>query len=178
MSSRITKRYASAFLEFSERNAITEMTITDVKHFLEACRENKEFLVFLKSPVVKVSKKKKVLHAAFENVFCRETLNFIDLIADNQRENLLFEIFTEFLELYKQKNGIVTAELTTAVPVDRELAEKIKEFVRKVSSSKSVELVNKTDPSIIGGFKIKFHDKLLDATIVHELKEIRKRMIK
>lgn len=178
MSNRVTRRYASAFFNLTEKKNLTEKAVENAEVFLELCSSSRDFELLLKSPVIRINTKKSFFQKIFSGIFCEETISFIALVTDHKRENLLMEIFTDFLKLYKDSRGIVTAELITAIEADEEISNKIISLIKKLSNCREVELIRKIDPTIIGGFRIKYHDKLLDASIAHELKEISKRMKK
>ena len=63
-------------------------------------------------------------------------------------------------------------KLTTATPVSEEVKNSIVAQVRKTSNMENIELETKVDPKLIGGFVLQAGDKLVDASIASDLKEI------
>jgi F-type H+-transporting ATPase subunit delta len=82
------------------------------------------------------------------------------------------EIITAFIHQYKEYKGIHTVKLTTAAPISEEVKNSIIAQVKKTSNMENIELVTKIDPNIIGGFVLQAGDKLVDASISSDLKEI------
>ena len=67
---------------------------------------------------------------------------------------------------------MIEAVATTAVPITPELE---KEILIKVATltDKKVTLVNKVDPTIIGGFILRLDDIALNASVVHQLNSLK-----
>jgi len=178
MDNRITQRYGAALFELAEKRNNFESIVFDAETFLSACNDNREFLVFLKSPVIKNNDKKSILIKVFSKSFHQDTIDFIQLIIKNQRERFLPDIFKQFLLIYKEANSTLDAEVTTAVELTDEAKEEIKSFIKKISNYRNVDLTNVVDESVLGGFKLKYKSMLLDASISHELDELKKKFNK
>ena len=84
------------------------------------------------------------------------------------------EIITAFIDQYKEYKNIHIVKLTTAVPVGDVLRQAIIGQVKKASGFDNIELDEKVDESIIGGFVLQVGDKLVDASISYDLKTIAK----
>ena len=76
-----------------------------------------------------------------------------------------------FVELYKERMGIVTAEVTTAVALSKEARTEINSSLASVG--KEIELVETVDPKVLGGLKITVGDKRIDATLRKKLNELK-----
>jgi len=70
--------------------------------------------------------------------------------------------------------GIHKVKLTTAVAVSDELKKSIEAKVQAANGFGTVELETVTQESLIGGFVLEFNNKLVDASIAHDLREIKK----
>ena len=176
--SRVVSRYAEALFQLAgERGSLKEMYSNAIA-LLNMCGNSREFLVFLKNPVIKGEKKKAVIEKIFENQFSTTFNDFIRLIITNKREIYLIEIVKSFIKIYKQSLNILDAEVVTAVSLNDQSKESMKAFIAKISGAENVELVNKIDTNIIGGFRLKFDDKLMDSSVVHDLEKIRKQIVK
>jgi len=84
------------------------------------------------------------------------------------------QIARQFVILYLENNNIEEATLVTAVPVDDSFRAKIKELILKHSTNQTVELEERIDPTLIGGFILRFGDKQFDASISSELEMLRR----
>jgi F-type H+-transporting ATPase subunit delta len=95
----------------------------------------------LKSPIINTDKKLSIIKSLFEKKLSKTTYLFIEIITKKKRESLLHSISKNFIELYKSHNKIITASVTTTVPLDKDLKEKVVSFVKK--KYKDVELKEK-----------------------------------
>ena len=98
---------------------------------------------------------------------------FINIITRKNRERILFDIADAFIHQYKVYNNIVTAEVTTAIPLDDKLKNEIIEQIKK-SENGNVEVDAKVDKSIIGGIIVRVGDKQLNESIKYKLNQLRK----
>ena len=93
----------------------------------------------------------------------------MQIIATKRREEYIEDIAEEFIEQYKTHKNILTAVVTTAQGLDEELKKQVLEVVKK-SYNSEVELVEKVDKDLIGGFIIRVGDKQEDTSIARKLK--------
>jgi F-type H+-transporting ATPase subunit delta len=99
--------------------------------------------------------------------------NFLLLLADKGRIAALEEIAQEFERLVSEEEGVLTAELTTAVELsdddERRLLEQIEE-----ASGRKVEATRQVDPALIGGIVLQVGSHRLDASVRGRLERLRR----
>jgi len=100
------------------------------------------------------------------------TAAFTKLLVNKGREIELPEIIVAFISQYKEKKGIHTVKLTTAVPVSEDVKNQLVQQVKKTSDMQNIELESVVDPNIIGGFVLQTGDKLIDASVAYDLKQV------
>jgi F-type H+-transporting ATPase subunit delta len=168
---RSSTRYAKALLDLAgEQNAVDKVS-ADMKLIAEVCKQNHDLSVMLKSPVVKTDKKQAVLKQIFSGKISQVTELFMMLLATKRRESLLETIANEFNEQYKVKKKILTAIITTASGLDESLRKKVLEIVKK-SADSEVELIEKTNEKLIGGFTLQVGDTRVDASIAKQIRKL------
>lgn len=171
--SRVASRYVKSLLSLAvEQNAL-EVVHSDMQMFDQACRTNREFLMMLKSPIIKHEKKKDVLEALFKGKVNPLTLSIIDILTRKNREPLLPAIAHEFHNAYNEYKGIEKATITTTIAVDAKLKGEIEAIVKKLSSKKLVELDEKIDKELVGGFVLNVGDRQIDASVKSKLKSLK-----
>jgi len=170
---RVAARYAKSFLDFAIEQRQMERAYNDMKYVAEVCASSHEFVIFLKSPIIKTDKKQAVLKQIFSENVSKVTDAYIHLITAKRREIYLAEIAHEFIEQYKEKNKILTAVVTTANGIDDVIRKKVMEIVKGVSKSEVV-LKEVIDKNIIGGFIIRVGDKQVDASIARKLNSLKR----
>jgi len=61
--------------------------------------------------------------------------------------------------------NITTAVIKTAIGLDDKLKKRVLEIVKQTAGKGEIELIEKVDPSIIGGFVLSISDKQLDESV-------------
>ena len=171
--SRAAIRYAKALLTLTQEHGVLEKAYKDMCFVDKVYSQNKDFVLLLKSPIIKTDLKLKILEQLFKNKLTKVTMDFISIIASKRREKLLGLITSAFIFLYKENKNIATATVTTAIPIDEGLKKEVIRFVQK-GGNQEVELKEIVDESILGGVVIRSGGKQLDASIfsaIYELKQ-------
>ncbi len=164
-------RYAKALLELAIEQNKTQEVSADMRRFAEAFRETREFQLFLDSPIIKADKKNAILNEVFPS-FDVLTRSFVELLVRNGRENALGQIADSFEAQLKEHLGIIPVSLISAHPLD---AATKKTILSKLETSLKgkLELEEKIDPSLIGGFIVKMGDTQIDASVSNKLKNLK-----
>lgn len=173
---RIASRYAKSLLELSIERGSLEEVMKDMQNFNEICTDNREFALMLKNPIVAPGKKLSVLKSAFEGKVNEITYGIISLVTKKSREQFLPEIAAAFMQQYHNYKGIVESSITTVTPLSAEMKKEVTAIVEKLTSKK-VDLTEKIDESLIGGFVLKIGDKQIDDSVSSKLRELRLRFV-
>ena len=174
--SKISVRYAKAlFAAAKETNAFDALK-RDIELLYQCIQEIPELQYVIQSPVIKVSEKTKLFEEMFGNSFDPLTLSFIRMALERRREEYLAGISRYFLTLMKAQQGIQTAEVVTAIPLDESLRQSILRLIAKKFNAR-VELNEMVDEKLIGGFVLRVGDQQIDASISNKLKRIRNDLI-
>lgn len=171
---RLAARYAKSILGLSIEKGQLENVYNDMLFLHETCRSSREFVNFLRSPVIKPDKKGKILDAILDGKISPLTTAFIKLLLHKERESYLPEIAPAFVDQYKAYKGIRVVKLTTAVPVGEEVKQTILQKVRSGDNGQQIELDTAVREELIGGFILEMGDRMVDGSIAHELNNIRK----
>lgn len=161
---KAASRYAKSLFDLSLEQGALENVYADMKLVQNVCRSNQSFLLLLKSPIIKSDKKETIFKKVFNGRVDNMTMEFICLIARKKREQYLYAIAESFVNKYKEHKKILTAVITTAMGLDADLRAKVLEVVKGATKSE-VELVEKVNKDLIGGFIIRVGDKQDDTSI-------------
>jgi len=171
---RISYRYANSLLLLSEEKKILNKVYEDAELIFSTLAHSKELRAVLKNPVLKPKDKKELLKKIFENKISGESNSFMDFVIDKNREDILFDIYKEFLNLRDIKEGIIRAHVKSAVELSDSLKQKIETKLTD-RTSKKVKADFSLDKNIIGGFVVKIDDTVIDSSVKHQLELLRKR---
>ncbi len=174
--SRVAARYATSLFDLASEQNILDNVMDDAQGFISVCLENHDFDLMLKSPIIHSDTKMDVMNKIFEKGFQKTTMAFIKIVLKKNRSFVLRLIFQQFSELYRAHKGIVQATMYTAMPVGDNIKAQIGTFLKN-QTQKTVELESSVDPDLLGGFVLRYEDKLLDASVSTQLKTLRHHLI-
>lgn len=169
---RLAYRYAKALLDLAVEKGQLEEAYADMVWLRSVCKSNPDFVNLLKSPVVPGDKKNKILDAIAGDRLSKLVSSFCTLLIHKSREATLPEIAVAFISQYKEYKNIHIVKLTTAGPISDAVRNDIVKQVKSAGGFENIELEEKIDPKIIGGFVLHIGDKLIDASIAYDLKAI------
>lgn len=171
---RIAHRYAKSLIDLSIVQDKLDRILEDVKSF-KAVTLNKDFYLFIKSPVIHHARKFQVVKTLFEGKYDELTMAFLRILISKKREMYLPEIANEFLQEYKKFKHITTVKLTTAIPLSEASLEAIhKKLTESTATDSNVELRTNVDANLLGGYILEFDDNVYDASIKHKLEQLKK----
>lgn len=164
----ISRRYTTALFEIAAERKVTDRMRIDFLSLKKTIQSSRELKLFIETPIISTEKKKSVFKEIFSGKLDDLLISFFDLLAEKGRENLLYEICTDFVALMNDKEGIIEARITTAIEIrdseKKNLEDKLREFTgKKIASNYFV------DPSIKGGFVVRIDDTIIDASIRKQL---------
>lgn len=171
--SRVASRYVNSLLSLAVEQKALDAVHKDMQLFAKVADENRAFSLMLRNPIIKHDKKREILQALFKGKVHALTQAIFDIITRKNREAILVDIAKEFHNAYNVHKGIAKGVVTTAIPLDASLRKELEQIVKKVSAGKEVELVEKVDASMIGGFVLSVGDRQIDASIKNKLKELK-----
>jgi len=174
LNPRIAAPYAKSLLDIAVEQGQLETVFADMQFLQGAIKGNRDLLNLLRSPIVKSDVKNKIISAITDGRVSPLTASFNKLLISKSREVYLPEIITAFIKQYKEHKNIHVVKLTTAAPVSTELKNSIIDQLRKTTNMQNIELEEKVDESLIGGFTLQAGDKLVDASIAYDLNKIAK----
>jgi F-type H+-transporting ATPase subunit delta len=172
----VANRYAKSLMELALESNQLDAVRADMKSIQQVCKENREFDLFLNSPVIKTDKKLAVINEVFKDKISKLTLSFLTLITSKHRESLFEPIAAAFDEQYKVNKNIFTAVVTSASGLDAATRQKVTDLV-KAQMKGEVELIEKVDASTIGGFILRIGDNQIDKTVSRQLSNLKKELI-
>lgn len=169
----IATRYARALFDLALEKDMLETVKADMELLISTVRQSRELGRMLKSPVIRTDRKIAIIRELFGKMMNEISLRYMEIIAKNGREVFLEGIAVEFTALYRKHMNIIPATLTTAVSVDDDIRNRIVNLLEKQTGA-TIELSEKVDPELIGGFILTYGDKQYDASLKRQIKRLRK----
>jgi F-type H+-transporting ATPase subunit delta len=171
---RLAQRYAKGLIDLTTELDQLTLVHDDIMLLNLVCIKSREFVLMLKSPVISADKKYKIIQAVISNKISKTTQTFIKLLSSKNRESNLPDIMTAFIEQYNKIKGIHKVKLTTATPVSDEIKNSFINKIESTASINNIELESVVNEKIIGGFVLEMEGKLIDASILRDLNDVKK----
>ena len=109
-------QYANALADIALAQGAAEPAAKQLAAFGAAYGESAELRTFLASPAVNIEAKHAVIEKLMARMGASKIIrNFLFVIADHRRTQLLPEIVNAFQQVIRQRAGIAEAEVTSAV---------------------------------------------------------------
>jgi F-type H+-transporting ATPase subunit delta len=170
----VDRVYALALFEAAHEEGRLEQVRDELAEVVAAESDVPELRELLRNPQLDP----RARAAAIEDVLAggEELLrNFLLVLADKGRTDALEEIAREFERLLAVEEGIVRAELTTAVELSDDEASRLLEQIEKASGRK-IEASRSVDSSLIGGIVLQIGSYRLDASVRGRLERLRREL--
>ncbi len=170
--SEAARVYAEALFDVAREKGKLDAVRDELAQFADAVDGDRELQVFFFSPYFSSAEKSAGLRRAVSDAD-PELLNFLELLIEKGRMPEVFRIRRELDELWKHENRRIDVTVTSAVPLDRAVVEKVGEEIERQTGQK-VELASRVDDEILGGIVLQVGNKVLDASIRARLEKLRK----
>jgi F-type H+-transporting ATPase subunit delta len=177
-SPRLAGRYAKSLIDLSQERGQLETVYKDIQYLQQVVKQSRDFVVLIKSPVIKADKKNAILEAVSKGKVSELTMAFNRLLVTKGRESVLPEVLNAFIDQYNTIKGIHRVKLTTAVEASEDLKTSMVEKLKSEAGLGIIELETKVDAALVGGFVLEFSNKKIDASILKELNDLKKQFIR
>jgi F-type H+-transporting ATPase subunit delta len=169
-------QYANATIELASKQKAEKNVLDDLHMINQVVSSSREFEIVLGHPGIKPDEKKKLMVSLFGSKLHDLTQRLLELLCDRRRLELLGAIEQEYRQLWREKQNIVIGTLVYAEKPDVRLLNDIK---RKLGEKlgKTVELEEKEDKSLIGGFVLRLGDQVIDGSLKGRLQSIEKSLL-
>jgi F-type H+-transporting ATPase subunit delta len=168
--------YAEALFEAARERDELEEVLEDLQEFNNALEESEELRLFFYGGQIPEREKRRAIDALTEGMTL-STRNFLKVLSDNGREEILEEVLLRYEELVKEHLGKVEVEVTTAVELSEEEVGRINERLGRLLEGREVILDTSVDPDILGGAVFRFGGRRVDSSVRGQLLSLREEML-
>ncbi len=140
--------------------------------------DNPQYRAILEHPQVDVPEKLEVFDRVFQGKVSDEVTGFFHILLEKGRFHELGAIVSYFKGRQLEHDKIGVAWVTSAVDLSGEQKEKIENRLLSTTDFVSMQMHYETDPSLIGGLKIRIGDRVVDSSIANKLNEMKSELMK
>jgi len=168
------RRYAEATFEIAERDGTLDAWLRDLDAAATMLTDQ-DATRLLDNPAVPVTARLEVAQRVLGDRVSEKCHNLVALLVRRGRADLLGPVAHEFRQLYNGKEGIVTAEVTSASPLDHREQVALRERLAQYATG-TIEMNVHVDPTILGGVVVRLGDQLIDGSVRGRLERLRARL--
>jgi F-type H+-transporting ATPase subunit delta len=172
----VAERYAAALADVAAERKNSDEVRRELETFVEAFFSIPDLRNALESPALNAEVKRKVIaEIAAKMGIHSEVRNFIYLVVDHRRTEMLPQIQEAFREELNARLGIVEAEVTSA----RELSAGEKKELTSVlekRTGKKVETRFQEDRELLGGAVVRLGSTIYDGSVRDQLDRLREKL--
>jgi F-type H+-transporting ATPase subunit delta len=176
--SALTRRYAKALVELGVEQKAVDTYGDELAAVKDVLSREELLRQLLDSPTLDLGKKVAMLADLCKLLEVSEGMcKFLGLLLDKGRIGCLAQIEANYRDLADELNGIVSAEITSATPLDDAQQQAIASSLEQ-QTGKQVAVSVAVDPALIGGLKAEIAGRLFDGSVKTQLKRIEESLTK
>lgn len=174
-TSIVARSYAASVFELAQTHGLLD-EFTASFNALSGVLSDARVRTFLESPKLDRATKKNALREALGEHVHPLFLNFLLVVIDKRRQNLLSDIAREFQALVEEAHGRMHVSVTVAHEPSAELHQEIRSKLSDIFGKTVVPHVH-VDGRILGGIIVRHEDKVIDGSLRRRLVAMRRRLL-
>lgn len=174
----LARRYARALLAIGEEQRAVRRILSEVERFVALTEATPLLREMLEAAHINRGDKHAALDAVVASAdFLPATKNFLLLLVDKGRMNVLSRIVAELRRLIEQLEGIERVEVVVPMPLSGTQRDLLKVIIER-QTGKKAEIEEKVDPAVLGGMVVKIGDTVYDGSVRTQIFNIRENLRK
>ena len=167
----LARVYSRSILELAEQQGQAEAVLDELQELVKYLDRNPEFEQFLGSPLVEAEDRGRTLEKALRGKASDLLVDSLQVVNRKGRLGLLRAIAEGYRIEFRDLRGIADAVVRTAVPLSEPMRIRVRESVARFTG-KQPFLIEKVDPSLIGGIVIEVGGQKIDGSVSSRLREL------
>ena len=173
-SIEVADRYAQAVYELGKEEGILDDLQSDLEKVNQVIDSNEDFFPFLIHPLIPDRDKQELLDEVFGEFVSRETMNFLKLLVQKDREDYLPLIFKRVKKIRMDQDEIVEVEVAFPPGFDREdVVSRVEKNLEEILDREIWITEVAEDDELIGGVRLKIGERVIDGSVQGRLEDMR-----
>jgi F-type H+-transporting ATPase subunit delta len=169
-------QYANALADIALARGAATPVIQQLGDFSAAYLQSAELRNVLSSPAVSNEEKRAVAEKIAARLGASKIVrNFLFVVIDHRRMQQLPEIFEQFQEVLRERQGVSEAEIFSAVALNDTQKKELTQTLERVTGKK-IEPKFSLDASLLGGARVRVGDTIYDGSLRNRLDGLRERL--
>jgi F-type H+-transporting ATPase subunit delta len=167
----VGRLYAEAMLKLAEERGQSEALLDELRELVEFLGQNPKVEHFLSSLMVDEEGRARVLNDVFKGQASELLLDSLQVINRKGRLGQLRAIAESYRGALRDLRGWVDVHVRSAVALDDAQRGRLQEVIG-ASTGRKPALIEKVDPSLIGGLVVEVEGKKFDASVASRLQDL------
>ena len=173
----VARNYAEALFELALADGDPELYCEALNQFADIVETEKDFRLFLETPLLEPRAKKEVIGDVFGGRIPDRLLHFLYVVIDKRRARVLPLIAIEFSALVDEHFGRLLVDITTATDPDETLRTELRDRLGSLLKRDVIPRY-RVNPRIIGGVIVRVGDRIMDGSVRHHLQMLRRSLLR
>lgn len=176
ISSAVLVRYARSLAEVAFEQNLEQAVTEDLETYREVFKAVPDLMEAFDSPSIPREAKEKLLESLIEVHSVNSiTHNFLKVLLQHNRIRNFQQIYESYLDSVNEHKGIVSATVSTAMPLDSTDLEGLGKRLSSVTG-KQVNMEPQSNADLLGGIVVQIGDTIFDGSIRTKLAEMRRKL--
>ena len=170
-------REARALLEVASRESDPDRVGAELDVIAEAMRTQPEVQGLLLNPGVTVARKVQAIQVVAASLGLTPLVSkLLVVFAERASLRLIPELAAAYQARLLERRNIVSAHITTAMPLSADTAERVGRALGQ-ASGKQILMSTRVDPAIIGGAVARIGSTVYDGSVTTQLARMRQKLV-
>jgi F-type H+-transporting ATPase subunit delta len=175
-ATEVVRRYAVSLLDAAAETDVADAVAGDLEGLQATLAGAPDLQEFLNNRLIDGAAAAKTLAAIFDGKVEGLTLNFLQLVAQRRRANLLGVIIDAALQMIAERAGVVTAEVRCAIQLSSDQVERLQERLSAHTGGR-VRVEFQLDTGLQGGIIARIGDTVYDGSVETQLERLHRRLV-
>lgn len=174
-NNKVAARYAKALFESTLQSNELETVAKALESAKQVFLQLPNLISYLENPGVTQLEKQELLALQFSATNTNPWVyRMLNLLIENNRISAFPQLVTFYSDFINQQSNTAQAEVVTAVELEEELNNRIRQAIEIAFGFSRVELLSRVDPGLLGGVIVKIQDKVIDGSYLSRLEALGK----
>ena len=166
-----SRPYAEAVFDIAKEEQALDDWVNDLS-LVVSTMKNDAVRTLINSPDLSQRKKAEIFTSLFEDEISKKVSNFILVIGQANRINLLESVLESFKRLVALEKNQKNVMVASSYSLEQDQLDKIQTALQKRTGSE-INISTHLDKSLIGGIKISYEDQVIDLSLKNKLEALK-----
>jgi F-type H+-transporting ATPase subunit delta len=171
---RVARVYAEALYSAAAEHKQEAEILAELNELQAALRKDPRLEAFVAGRGLSRERRHAILRA-FEGRASEVFVNFLYVLNEHDRTDALEAVIAAYQDLFDQRTGRMRVSVQSAIPLDEQHMERLRENLRK-SFGKEPVLSTRVNPDLLGGLVVQADGWLYDSSVRSRLENLRQQI--